>query len=96
MTISLVTARLRGVHVTAAEISLVQTYSDCRTSMQRALQNRKADTTVTARYVGCYIEPIPKLFEGYEIYGTLSETMTYQFNDLRGAGMGEGVTTGAV
>jgi len=58
--------------------------------MQRALQNRKADTTVTARYVGCYIEPIPKLFEGYEIYGTLSETMTYQFNNLRGASMGEG------
>ena len=39
---------------------------------------------------------MPKLFEAYEICVMLSETMTYQFNTLRGAGMGEGVTTGAV
>ena len=39
---------------------------------------------------------MPKLFEAYDIYVMLSETMTYQFNNLHGAGMGEGVTTGAV
>jgi len=39
---------------------------------------------------------MPKLFEAYDICIMLSETMTYQFNNLHGAGMGEGVTTGAV